>query len=73
MQLIEATEMKKAFVSLFNIYAHELSKYNPWLGSQINQDGNYLAEQVEQWMTDSSVEAFCITEGDSPIGFVVFS
>ncbi|SOC15645.1 predicted acetyltransferase [Ureibacillus xyleni] len=73
MQLMKAAEMKNAFVSLFNIYAHELSKYNSWIGTQINHDGNYLAEHVEQYFTDSTIEAFCITEDDRPIGFVVFS
>ena len=44
MELIRASEMKKAFGSLFNIYAHELSKYNPWIGTQINSEGIYLSE-----------------------------
>ena len=73
MELIKASEMKNAFVSLFNIYAHELSRYNPWLGTQIDREGNYLSEQVEQYINDKSSEAFCITDNNRPIGFTVFS
>ncbi len=73
MELIKAIEMKNAFVSLFNIYAHELSKYNPWLGTQINSEGNYLSEYVEQYINHKCNEAFCITEENRPIGFVIFS
>ncbi|MDF2802059.1 MAG: hypothetical protein K0S61_1962 [Anaerocolumna sp.] len=73
MELIIASKMEKAFVSLFNIYAHELSKYNPWLGTQIDNEGNYVPEDVNQYITDKSNEAYCITEENRPIGFVVFS
>jgi predicted acetyltransferase len=73
MELIKASEMKKAFISLFNIYAHELSKYNPWLGTQIDREGNYLSEEVDQYLNDKTNEAFCITDQNRLIGFVVFS
>ena len=73
MELIKSSGMKNAFISLFNIYAHELSKYNPWLGTQIDSQGNYLSEQVEQLIDDESLNSFCITENKKPIGFVVFS
>ncbi|WP_426351089.1 GNAT family N-acetyltransferase [Alloiococcus sp. CFN-8] len=73
MELIKASEMKSAFVSLFNIYAHELSRYNPWLGTQIDIEGNYLSKQVEECINDQDCEAFCITENSRPIGFAVFS
>lgn len=73
MELIKALNMEKAFINLFNIYAHELSKYNPWLGTQIDNDGNYLSEDVNQCLNDKSNEAYCIINENRPIGFVVFS
>ncbi len=73
MKLIHAIKMERAFTSLFNIYAHELSKYNPWLGTQIDMEGNYVAEDVKEMLTDKSNEAYCIIEDNRPIGFVVFS
>ena len=73
MELIKSSEMKYAFRNLFNLYAHELSKYNPWLGTQINSDGIYLSEHVEQYFNDTSVDSFCIVEEERPIGFVIFS
>lgn len=73
MELIKSSEMRVAFRNLFNIYAHELSKYNPWLGTQINSEGMYLSEHVEETFNDSSVDSFCITEENTPIGFVIFS
>ena len=73
MELIRASEMKNAFRNLFNIYAHELSKYNPWIGTQINSEGFYLSEQVEQYIKDECLDAFCIIEDKRPIGFVIFS
>ena len=72
-ELIKSSEMKNAFRNLFNIYAHELSKYNPWLGTQINSDGNYLSEYVEQTFNDTSIESFCIVKDERPIGFAMFS
>ena len=73
MELISALKMKNAFISLFNIYAHELSKYNPWIGMQIDNDGNYLSEDVEQYLNNKRNEAFCIINENRPIVFVVFS
>lgn len=73
MELIKALEMKIAFRNLFNLYAHELSKYNPQLGMYINSDGNYLSEYVEQSLDNMSIESYCIVEEERPIGFVMFS
>ena len=73
MELIKSSEMKIAFVNLFNIYAHELSKYNPWLGTQIDSQANYLSEHVEQLISDESLDSFCIVKDKKPIGFAVFS
>ncbi len=73
MELIKSSEVKHAFRNLFNLYAHELSKYNPWLGTQMNNDGIYLSEYVEQHFNDTSVDSFCIMEEKRPIGFVIFS
>ena len=55
MKLVKAVTMEKAFINLFNIYAHELSRYNPWLGTQIDLDGNYLSEDVKQYLHDVNV------------------
>lgn len=73
MELISALKLKKTFVNLFNIYAHELSKYNSWIGTQIDIDGNYLSEEVEQYLNDEKNEAYCIIDENRPVGFVVFS
>ncbi len=73
MKLVKAVTMEKAFINLFNIYAHELSRYNPWLGTQIDLDGNYLSEDVKQYLSDKSNDAYCIIKENRPIGFVVFS
>ncbi|MDF2947369.1 MAG: family N-acetyltransferase [Bacillales bacterium] len=73
MELIRSSEMKNAFVRLFNIYANELSKYNPWLGTQIDSQGNYLSKHVEKLISDRSLDAFCITYDKKAVGFVVFS
>lgn len=73
MRLVEARKMKDAFQNLFNMYAHELSKYNPWLGTQIDKNGNYLAHVVKSYIEDQFNQSFCIIEDRRPIGLVVFS
>ena len=73
MELVKSSEMKHAFRNLFNLYAHELSKYNPKLGMFINSDGNYLSDFVEGSFNDPHVDAFCIVEEKRPIGFVIFT
>lgn len=73
MNLMKATDMPKAFTNLFNLYAHELSKYNPWIGTQINEEGDYLTEAIHDYIYNSEHESYCIVEKNKPIGFVVFS
>ncbi|CEG21221.1 hypothetical protein BN1080_00125 [Planococcus massiliensis] len=73
MEFTKAAEMKHAFIQMFNLYAHELSAHNPWIGTQIDREGNYLSEAVSQLLTGVSQEAFCIIEDGRPIGMAVFS
>lgn len=64
--------MQSAFKNLFNCYAHEMSTYNTWLGTQINADGIYVPDVVEKCFTSDEKTPFVITENGLPIGFVVF-
>lgn len=71
--LEKAKHHKSAFVSLFNIYAHELSAYESEL-TQINEKGNYISDDtIEQYCCDTSiVSSYVIMMDKRPIGFVVF-
>lgn len=52
MELIKAENMKAAFQNMFNLYAHELSLYNPWLSTQLDTNGNYLSKQVDDYLCE---------------------
>lgn len=73
MELIVAKNMRQAFQNMFNLYAHELSQYNVWLGTQINIEGNYLADAVSEYIDSDCFESYCIMEDNIPIGMAVFS
>lgn len=73
MELILAHNNRAVFTSLFNIYVHELSEYNPWLAKQMNDEGNYLREEVNDFFTTKTYEPYLIYDENHPIGFVVFS
>lgn len=72
MELIAAAENKSAFQSMFNLYAHELSEYNPSLGLRIDGDGNYLADAVADYI-NGDFAAYVVTDDGRPIGLAVFS
>lgn len=73
MNLMPLSDMQHAFRQLFNLYAHELSQYNPWIGTKLNQHGIYLAQEVEDILNDSTREGYCIISNEQPVGFVIFS
>lgn len=73
LQLINAKENPAAFQNLFNLYIHELSRYNSWLGTQLDENGVYLAESVQNYLTSDIFESYCILVQNFPIGFAVFS
>lgn len=72
-QLLEAVQMKKAFINMFNIYAHELSRYNPWLATQISMEGNYLEEYVKEYFANPAKRPFIILCDSRPAGMFVVS
>lgn len=73
MELITARNKRALFSSLFNLYAHELSYYNPWLASQLNEEGNYVPQDVDSFFTTKGYEPYIIYDEKYPVGFVVFS
>lgn len=72
-ELIKADMKRSVFVNLFNLYAFELSEYNPSLDGQIDENGNYLSEAVSQYIDGSGFSSYCIFNGERPIGIAVFS
>ena len=38
-ELADAVQHKSAFQNMFNLYAHELSEYNPWIATQVSEKG----------------------------------
>lgn len=73
MVLLSAEKNRAIFISLFNIYVHELSSYNPWLATQMNEEGNYLTNEIDNFFTNNEYEPYIIYNDKVPIGFVVFS
>lgn len=71
--LVNAAENPAAFQNMFNLYAHELSLYNTWLGTKLDENGNYLANIVKSYIEDDGYKSYCITENSRPIGLAVFS
>jgi predicted acetyltransferase len=73
MELIPAKMNRLVFTSLFNIYVHELSEYNPWLATQMNEEGIYVPDEIDSFFTTKGYEPFIIFDEKHPVGFVVFS
>lgn len=73
MELLNARKRCNMFTSLFNIYAHELSDYNPWIATQMNEEGNYLEHEVVSLLNKPCYDPYIIFDNNNPVGFVVFS
>lgn len=74
MELVNASQKKKAFQNLFNLYVHELSGYDHWLGTALDSEGIYQSPGgLEEYYDETKKEAYVIMEDEQAIGFVVFS
>lgn len=73
MELISAKMNRAIFTSLFNLYVHELSEYNPWLATQMNEEGIYLPNEIDSFFTTIGYEPYIIYDDKYPVGFVVIS
>lgn len=58
---------------LFNEYIEELSQYNPWLGEQKDENGNYLEKVYEKYFTTVEKKPYVIFVEDKAVGFTVMS
>lgn len=65
-QVLEAVQLKPAFINLFSIYTNELAKDNPDLANQISMQGNYLEEKVASFFADPATKAYVILGKDNP-------
>lgn len=69
MELKNISENTKAFQNLFNLYCYELSFTDPWLGTQINENGEF---GMPPGMKLEGLNARVIYEDNHAIGFVIY-
>lgn len=72
-ELVDGVQHKKAFQNMFNLYAHDLSEYNPWLASQVSDEGNYLEKQVEEYFEAPNKKPYLILCEGRPAGLLVIA
>lgn len=69
MELKKASENRRTFENLFNMYCYELSFDDPWLGTNISVNGDFNPPEGLDAMVNGS---YVIYEEDHAIGFVTY-
>lgn len=64
---------EKAFRNFFNIYLHELSKYNPLIARKMSDEAIYMPDVADGYFDEASKSPIVLYKNDRPIGFVVIS
>lgn len=70
--LADASEDKKTFDRLFNLYMYELSEYAEWMGECMTDDALFIPDKLSEYYEMEEKKPFIIKYKDKTAGLAVF-
>ena len=70
--LSEASENRRVFERLFNLYIYEISSYAEWMGECMTEDALFIPDKVSEYFEMSEKQPFIIKVKGKIAGLIVF-
>ena len=70
--LSEASENRRVFERLFNLYIYEMSSYAEWMGECMTEDALFIPDKVSEYFEMSEKQPFIIKVKGKIAGLIVF-